>query len=263
MLKNAMERGFFCRETGRWLLRAWSKVSALVGPIACIVSPANAGPPYLVDDPGTLDHRRLFLYVAEIGSLLEGTYTHTAPNLVLGYGIRPDLEVTFGLSGYASNTPAIALDRMNNPALALKWRFREEGRRTPALALAYQVTLITLDQGFGRGHSIHTLYLTGSKSLGKGLLWANAGGNVVSKSGAGWLYGVACDYPLGRRWRIGAQWYGNSALTGNGVPEEHAWGVGATCVLNDYWTLLLQVGRSMKGNGGLITFAGVLIRLTP
>ncbi|MCS6776120.1 MAG: hypothetical protein NZ557_06220, partial [Chthonomonadaceae bacterium] len=178
MFQKTLTRGFFCRQTGRWLLRAWSPVFALAGPIACIVSSASAGPPYLVDDPGTLDHRRLFLYVAEIGSLLEGTYTHTAPNLVLGYGIRPDLEVTFGLSGYASNTPAIALDRMNNPALALKWRFREEGRRTPALAFAYQVTLVTLDQGFGRGHSVHTLYLTGSKSLGKGLLWTNVGGNV-------------------------------------------------------------------------------------
>lgn len=142
MLANVKRRGFSYRLPRCRLLCAWGLASMLTGLMLCVLPPAWAGPPYSVDDAGTLDYRCLFLYVAEIGSLSQGGYTHPSPNLVLGYGIKLNLEASFGMSGYTSNTPSIALDitnSYNNPALALKWRFREEGRHTPAFA--YQATL--------------------------------------------------------------------------------------------------------------------------
>jgi hypothetical protein len=265
MLANLKQRGVSWRLRGCCLLRAWRLAFAAAGLALGAFSSAWAGPPYLVDDPGTLDYRRLFLYVAEIGALSQGTYTHSAPNFVLGYGVRPNLEISLGISGYTSNTPSIALDNYQNPAIAIKWRFREEERGWPALALAYQATLITQDQGFGRNYGVHNLYLTGSWTLGKGLLWGNAGLNILPypNLSASVLYGVAYDYPLGNLWRVGAQLYGNTALNASGIPLELAWGVGATYVLNSYSTLLFQIGPSLAGNSDLNVYAGVLWRLSP
>lgn len=58
------------------------------------------------------------------------------------------------------------------------------------------------------------------------------------------------------------QVYGNSALNASGIPQELAWGVGATHMLNNHFTLLLQAGHSMMGNNDLNIYVGILIPLS-
>jgi hypothetical protein len=226
--------------------------------------PALAGPPYTVDDPGTLDHRGLFLYAAYIGSWLRGGISDTFPNLTLAYGLKPNLEISGGVSGFTSNVPAsVPLAPLADPALAVKWRFREEERRSPALAVGYQVTLVTVDAGIGSGFVIHSVWLTGSLTIGRGQFWGNVGVNLYPRPAlAGSVYsGLAYDAPVCRRLRLGAQLYGATALSRAGVPAELAWGAGATYSLFRNTELLLQAGRSLRGTHHLNLYAGVLTRL--
>jgi len=230
----------------------------------CAGTPAQAGPPYTVDDPGTLDHRGLFLYTSYIGSWQNGTVSDVLPQLVLGYGLRPDLEFAAGVSGFTSNVPgAVAFAPLGDPALAVKWRFQEETLGSPALAVGYQATVITVDAGLGSGFLTHSLWLTGSRTVGKGLLWGNLGVNVYPRPhlDESAYYGLAYDYPLGRRLRVGAELHGNAAAPASGVTGDLTWGIGATYALSSRNTLLLQAGRSFQGTSDFNLYAGILMRL--
>lgn len=227
-------------------------------------APALAGPPYTADDPGTLAHRGLFLYAAYTGNWQDGTAWETFPQLVHAYGLWPNLELSAGISGFTFHVPAaVPFAPLTDPVLAAKWRFQEGSRTAPALAVGYQATFVTVDAGFGSGFVTHSLWLTGSRSIGRGLLWGNLGVNLHPQpalAGSAY-YGLAYDYPVRGRLRFGAQLYGNAAASRSGVPAELAWGAGATYNLFRDTDLLLQAGRSLRGTHDLNLYAGVLTRL--
>jgi hypothetical protein len=230
-----------------------------------IGSGALAGPPYSVDDPGTVDYHRLFLYTAYIRSWQGGTVSDTFPQLALAYGLQPNLELSAGIAGFTSNVPAsLPLAPLADPALAVKWRFQEETRRSPALAAGYQPTLITVDTGLGSGFITHSLWLTASHAAGRGLLWGNVGVTLYPRPtlDPSVYYGLAWDYPHSKRLRVGVQVYGNTAARPAGIDRDLAWGIGATDAVSPTATLLLQVGRSLRGHSDLNLYAGLLVRLS-
>jgi hypothetical protein len=123
------------------------------------------------------------------------------------------------------------------------------------------VSFVTEDTGLGTGFATHSLWLTAGKSVGRWALWGNAGFNLYPRPDweGSFYYGLAGDYPVTPRLRLGAQLYGNTAATGAGVVEDLAWGVGATYSLTPMASLLLEGGASLMGNSDLNVYAGVLI----
>jgi hypothetical protein len=230
--------------------------------LACIPPRTCAGPPYNVDDPGTTAYRHVGVYITYLAGTSGGVTTATFPNLAVAYGLRPNVEISLGASGYTSNVPLPApLPWVTNPALAAKWRFQEEKDRVPQVTAGYQVTFVTQDSGLGTGFATHALWLTTGKTVGRWALWANAGLDLYKHPDRdeSVFYGLAGDYPVNSRLRLGMQLYGNTAATGAGVAKDLAWGVGATYGLTPKTTLLLQGGASLMGSSDLNLYAGVLI----
>src|SRR5262245_33042202 len=103
-----------------------------------VALPGWAGPPYDVDDPGTPEFRHFELNLGFISSQLKGSEEQEFPGIDLNYGYRNNVQLTLGLSGISSrNSGTGRIAGIGDSALELKWRFQEENKKTPQVALHY------------------------------------------------------------------------------------------------------------------------------
>lgn len=242
--------------------RVFARRASLGAGLAALLAagPAAAGPPFFVDDPGTMEHGHLFLYLIE-----SGTWNHRSqvfPNLSLAYGVTPRLEVSAG----AATSPGTAVTshprRFGDPFAAAKWRFQDEKGLRPALGVSYQATHITVDNGFDQDYLTHSGWVTAAHALGSGQIFAHLGGSGSPRDGAPSVFwGAAADWPLGKRLRAGVEIYGQSGAPGAGLPRELGQGIGLTYTANRRTTLLLQVGHTHRADHEATLYFGVLLDL--
>lgn len=240
------------------LLRIIAAVLLFAGSASCV----SAGPPFMVDDPATVEHNRFNLIAVYMSSQVNGSETQAFPSMTLAYGLRDNIELGVGfgyLSSRSSGAPRV--NGWQDTTLYAKWRFHEETRHTPQFALGYQIKFPTADpnKGLGTGSTDHTLWLSSAKTWNRYQLFANVGHNFLGNGTLGtnnWFYGVGLTYQATETLIVGGQLYGN-ALNAPGGSEELAWGFGLTYNYSPNKALLLQIGRSERGNSDLNVYAGI------
>lgn len=135
----------------------------------------------------------------------------------------------------------------------------EETKKRPQLALGYQMKFPTGDvnRGLGSGTLDNALWLSGAKSFGRWVSFANIGYNFLGGgSGRNNLFlGTGLTYQLTEKLIVGAQVYGNSS-SASGARDELAWGAGLTYNFAPDRTFLLSLGRSEHGFSDLNVYAG-------
>src|SRR5450432_350943 len=70
-------------------LKSW----ALVVAILLASAAAQAGPPYVTDDPEPVDYRHWEVYLASQDAITSGGASGTAPHVEVNYGAVPDLQL--------------------------------------------------------------------------------------------------------------------------------------------------------------------------
>ena len=70
--------------------RPWICLCAI---LASWPGPAQAGPPFVTDDPEPVEYQHWEFYVASIHSKYGGDWSGTAPHIELNYGAVPDLQL--------------------------------------------------------------------------------------------------------------------------------------------------------------------------
>jgi hypothetical protein len=237
-------------------LRTVASILALMGVAVC----AWAGPPYNVDDPGTTEHKHFNLEVSYSSSQVKGSEEQAFPSLSLAYGLYNNVEVGVGFSGISvRNAGAGRLGGFGDISFGGKWRFLEETKSRPQLALGYGLKIPTASvrRGLGSGRTDHSLWISGAKSFGRAMLFTNVGYNFQGASDEknNLFYGVGLEYQVTEQLLLGAQFYGNTS----GAPGERgelAWGGGLTYNFAPNRSFLLQLGRSERGFSDLNVFAG-------
>jgi hypothetical protein len=231
--------------------------------LVCLASPVFAGPPYNVDDPGTLEPGRYNFTAAFISSQSSGKETQSFPNLTLKYGLKDATQISLGFGGISKRTAAAGRETgFADTTLGIKWRFKNETKTDPQWALGYQIKMPTANKsmGLGTGNFDHRLWLTFGKSFQRLKFFGNVGYNFLgdAKGTNNIYYGLATTFQATEHLIVGAQVYGN-APNARGKNDELAWGVGLRYNYAPDRALMLQVGRSERGFSDLNVYAGVSI----
>lgn len=243
------------------MMKKWNRIGLLLG-LMCVSSASLANPPFNVDDPMTTEYRKFNLLVSYISSQSNGFEGAMFPNLMLSYGMTDKLEIGAMFGGATARFSGASRQwGASDTGLWARWRFQNETKNIPSLLLGYQIKLPTADanKGLGTGRADHGLWLATAKSFGRSQAFANLGYNILGNQLFGkdnLFWGVGLMHQLTETLIIGGQFYGNT-INAPGGSDEMAWGLALIYNFAPNRSLLLQLGRSERGNADLNVFAGV------
>jgi hypothetical protein len=233
---------------------------------ACISSalllcgvPAAAGPPFAVDDPGTVEelHGTLLLRYELVRD--RGVNIHSVPAATLTLGLPAKLEFALDgavLTSEAAEAPSAGFGDLS---LTFKWRFLEQDGAVPALAVAYALRLPTGKEGWSAEATVHSPYLTlGWQLDDRWQVFGDLGVNVrdSGEDRPQFFAGAALGYQALESWLIGADFLGHTRVS-QAQRSDLSLGLATQLDLSECWTLMARVGRSVSGTQKVNTFAGI------
>ena len=149
---------------------------AFLASLLSVPAPAQAGPPYVTDDPEPVPYRHWEFYLASQHELTSDGATGTAPLLEVNYGAAPGVQLHV-LAPLAYARPSGGPTRFGpgDIELGAKLRFVQEGEHAPMVGIFAMLELPTGNAGRGLGtgrlHAFLPLWL--QKSYGA---WTTYGG---------------------------------------------------------------------------------------
>ena len=168
---------------------------------------AQAGPPYVTDDPEPVEHKHCEIYLASQLAHDSSGWSGTSPHVEINYGVIPNLQLHL-IAPVAFSAPADGSRQFGygDTELGIKYRFLQETARLPMAGVFPLVELPTGDaaRGLGAGHAQVFLPLWLQKSSGPwttyggGGYWINPGAGNRNWGLVGWLVPMPVDFEVGR-----------------------------------------------------------------
>ena len=223
--------------------------SGLVAAFCLVPTLAQAGPPYVTDDPEPVELHHWEFYLATQGGYdRERNLAFTAPHVEVNYGVLPDLQLhLIAPLQYARPVGGPAAYGYGDTELGAKFRFVHEGEVAPQIGTFPLVELPTGDsgRGLGAGRSQVLLPLWLQKSVGP--LLAYGGGGYWINPGPGnhnWLFtGFHLEAKLGRVAPGFEIFHGTSRHEGE--PGETRFNLGAVIDVTEEHHVLVSAGRAL------------------
>ncbi|MBI1952672.1 MAG: transporter [Candidatus Omnitrophica bacterium] len=188
---------------------------------AILPDPAQAfvaNRPLSTEDGYTLEEGTFALAAGAVYTKQDTGDRQASLNLDIGVGLPMGFELSVE-TPYTFLDPVVEQD-VDGPGdiiLYPEWGFLPEGPLHPALSLAASVKSASgnEDKGLGTGERDYSLYLSGSKRLGKATLHGNLGYTWTGEpKGAdkdnSISYSLAGEYALNRRWVLEAELIGQT-----------------------------------------------------
>jgi hypothetical protein len=131
------------------------------------------------------------------------------------YGLTPRLDLRWGLTDHITQAGAgtTPIEGAGDQWLSARYRFYEQGRRMPAMALLYAAKIPSANpaKGFGSGFVDHQLILIASRDLGKYHFDFNTVGTLAGGAD-GYLgaaqFGLAMTRPVNAKLSVTLESYG-------------------------------------------------------
>jgi hypothetical protein len=214
-------------------------------------SSANAGPPFVTDDPEPVDHEHWEVYLASQDAHTTEGWSGTAPHVEVNYGALTNLQlhVIVPLS-YAVPSSGSHAYGIGDVEVGAKYRFLEETSWRPQLGTFPLVELPTGNsaRGLGGGNIQVFLPLWLQKSFGR---WSTyGGGGYWFHPGVGnrdWVFaGLEAQVKLSSWFALGGEvFHGSSMAVGMGA--ETRFNIGAMLDISDHHHLLGSAGSGLGG----------------
>ena len=160
-----------------------------------IIPSALAGPPFITDDPETVEYKHWELYLAHIYNNDKDRLSGTAPHLELNYGVVPNVQLHI-ITPLAYNRPQGGPNSygFGDLELGVKYRFVQEGEKIPMIGIFPLIELPTGNHNKGLGNGDPQLFLPiwfqkswgPWQSYGGGGYWLNGGSGNKNYWFAGW-----------------------------------------------------------------------------
>jgi hypothetical protein len=240
-----------------------------------------AGPPYVTDDPETLEHTHWEVYFASEFNYVKGQLSGLIPQIDINYGLLPDVQLNVVAQGTLIKTrgkeadlhviPPIYCDKnkwnavrygFGETEIALKVRFLHETSRIPQMTVYPRIIAPTGSKAVGFGtlpKAYFPLYLQKSwdklTTYGGGGFWYTPGKNNRHYWFAGWLL----QYKITDIFELGGEIFYYSPDS-KGAEHRLSANLGMTVDFNENWHLLFSVGRDIKGPN--IVFSYLSIQMT-
>jgi hypothetical protein len=211
-----------------------------------------AGPPFLTDDPVTLDYQHWEFYLFATGDRTSNSNTIDGPAFELNYGVAPNVQLhLLGQVANVSTSGQSWSSGLGDTEVGIKYRFVQETDTHPQIGVFPQAELPTgsASRGLGNGRTWYRLPIWLQKSFGP---WTSFGGGGVTLNSApgqrnygfgGW----AVQRDFGPHFTLGAEIFHQGADT----DADHGFtaaNLGGYLNFTENISLLLSAGRSFAGD---------------
>lgn len=213
-----------------------------------------AGPPFVTDDPVTVDFRHWEVYIASQWEHVrnEGT-SGTLPHIEVNYGIIPDMQLhAIVPMAYSAPHEGSTQYGIGDLEFGVKYRFiREDDKGWTPQAGAFPIVVLPAgdnSRGLGEGRVKIFFPIWIQKSWGP---WTTYGGGGYwyhpGKDNRNyWLAGWLLQRELSEVVTLGAEIL-NTSPQAKGESDETGFNIGGFVNLSDLHHILLSVGRDFKG----------------
>jgi hypothetical protein len=232
-------------------------VPAFAGPTAW----ADAGPPFLTNDPGTPGNGNWEINVAAMETTLPGESSWQLPQLDVNYGLGERVQLTVLIPYVVANVSGQPqASGWGNAFPGVKWRFFDQGEEGWQISTfpMYQTGLSTeaQSQGIGIAGPRFFLPLEVAHKVGSFTFNLEAGTYVPLHGDHEHIVGLVVGHQLTPRLELDGELYDDHIRGGTDVTT---FDVGGRYHLHRGFNLLFMAGRSLGGNSpGQVEFMGYL-----
>ena len=247
----------------------WFLVTIGVGLFPLIVGPtvAQAGPPFVTDDPEPVEYRHWEIYLASQDAKDKDGWSGTAPHFEVNYGALPNLQVhLIAPFAYVRPNDGSSHYGFGDLELGVKYRFIQEADWWPMVGAFPIVDLPTgrSSKGLGSGHTKTFLPIWFQKSWGP---WTSYGGggywiNPGSENKDYWFAGWEVQRELSKSVTLGGEVFYNTP-TEKGEGDRTGSNVGTIFNLTDEHHLLFSAGRDIHGQNRFSTYIAYQLTIGP
>jgi hypothetical protein len=238
---------------------------AIVSVLAMVPSPrhaarADAGPPFLTNDPGTPGNGNWEINIAAMQTTVPGQSSWQVPQLDINYGVGERIQLTWESPYVVQSTsgkPRVTGWGNANPGI--KWRFFDQGEE------GWQISTFPMFQTTGSDAARHNgiavegprllLPLEVARKLGPLTFDLEAGSYIPWHGEHEHVVGLVIGRPLSERLELDAELYDDHVRSS--APDVTTLDVGGRYKLHRGFNLLVMAGRSLRRNSpGQVEFMG-------
>jgi hypothetical protein len=220
--------------------------------IALVIPCAEAGPPYVADDPEPVDYQHWEFYVASMHSKYGGDWSGTAPHFELNYGAVPNLQLHL-IAPLAYDVPPQGASHygIGDVELGAKFRFIQETNGWPMAGIfpLLEVPAGSLRNNLGNGHAQVFAPLWLQKSWDSWTAYGGGGYGINSLSGHdNWGFvGALLQDQVRKNVSVGLEIYHQTLYQTDFPNQGTAFNFGTVIDFSDFHHLLFSAGRCIDG----------------
>jgi hypothetical protein len=248
-----------------------SPKSALLAAVVCLLAAtvicpqltrADAGPPFLTNDPGTPGNGNWEINIAAMQTTFPGTSSWQLPQLDVNYGLGERVQLTAEIPYVVQTTTGEGqASGWGNANPGVKWRFFDQGEE------GWQISTFPMYQTAGSASAQRAgiavdgprlfLPLEIAKKVGPLSVDLEVGAYVPWHGDHEHILGLVVGHQLTPRLDLDAELYDDHVRSA--APDVTTLDVGGRYKLHRGFNLLFMAGRSLNGNSpGQVEFMGYL-----
>ena len=222
---------------------------------------AQAGPPYLTNDPGTPGNGNWEINVASMTTRSAGVTAWQIPQLDLNYGLGDRIQLSYEVPYVVqSGGGAPQASGWSNAFPGIKWRFLDQGEDGWQMSVFPQYETAgspsAQRKGIAAEGSRLLLPLEVAKEVGPLDLDFEAGYYFAHRGPEERILGFVAGHQFTPRLELDAELYNDHAM--GAEPNFTTLDVGGRCRLGRGFILLFMAGRSIANSSGAIDFISYL-----
>jgi hypothetical protein len=250
------------------LVRNWITLCVLL-PLAPATARAQAGPPFLTNDPGTPGNANWEINLASMQTITRSVSSYQTPQIDLNFGVGARIQLTYQIPYILQTSAGQPLQSgWSNGFPGVKWRFLDLGEDGWQMSTFPQVetgaSLLARQKGIAVPGPRYLLPLEITKKIGPLNVDVEAGYYVAGRASGERILGAVAGRTVTERLELDAEIYDDRAH--DGAPHSTTLDLGGRYNLRRGIIALFMAGRSINGFGNgqpeFIGYAGIQLLLS-
>jgi hypothetical protein len=213
---------------------------------------AQAGPPFLTNDPGTPGNANWEINLGAMQAIARGVSSYQVPQIDLNFGVGDRIQLTYEVPYILQTSTDRPLESgWGNGYPGVKWRFLDQGEDGWQMSIFPQVeaggSLLAQQKGIAVAGPRYLLPVETTKKIGSFNADFEAGYFVAGRGPKELILGLVVGCPVTERLELDAEVYDDRAY--GAAPHSTTVDFGGRYKLRRGIIALYMVGRSIDGFG--------------
>jgi hypothetical protein len=224
------------------------------------VAHAQAGPPYITNDPGTPGDGNWEINLASMTTRSAGVTEWQIPQIDLNFGLGDRIQLTYEVPYVVQSGDGAQASGFSNAYPGIKWRFLDQGEGNWQMSVFPQFetagSASAQRQGLAEQGSRLLVPFEVAKSVGPLDLDFEAGYYFAHRGPEERILGFVAGHKFSARLELDAEIYNDHAM--GALPDFTTLDLGGRYRLGRGFILLFMAGRSIAGSSGQVDFMSYL-----